>query len=173
MIRVPQIDRPALMKAFANADLRGKAALLLATWFGVGSVPVTPGTFGTVASLPLILILNHASPLQKVSFLVLFTALAIWSAGLCARILGKKDPSEIVIDEVAGFLLTVLFLPPSRTVLLLAFILFRVFDILKPFPIGTLDRNIPGGTGIVVDDLFAGVYTYIGTRLLLILLNGN
>ena len=173
MMRIPQTDRPALMKAFGNADLRGKTALLLATWFGTGAMPVTPGTFGTVASLPLILILNHATPLQKVSFLIVFIALAIWSSSLCARILGKKDPSEIVIDEVAGFLLTILFLPTSWTALLLAFVLFRIFDILKPFPIGALDRNIPGGTGIVVDDLLAGVYTYIGTRLLLILLNGN
>jgi phosphatidylglycerophosphatase A len=171
LIRRPQTDSIPLMKAFGNADLRGRTALLLATWFGVGSMPVTPGTFGTVASLPLIMILNHATPLLKVTFLIIFIALAIWSAGLCAGILGKKDPSEIVIDEVAGFLLTVLFLPTSWTVLLLAFVLFRVFDILKPFPIGALDRNVPGGTGIVVDDLLAGVYAYIGTRLLLILFN--
>jgi phosphatidylglycerophosphatase A len=78
------------MKAFANADLQGKAALLLATWFGIGSMPVTPGTFGTVASLPLILILNHATSVQKVSFLIILIALAIWSAGLCERLLVAK-----------------------------------------------------------------------------------
>jgi len=160
-----------LLKAFRNADLKGRTALLLATWFGTGALPVTPGTFGTLASLPIVLILNQATRLQKVSFLILFIALAIWSAGLCARILGKDDPSEVVIDEVAGFLLTVLFLPASWNALLLAFVLFRVFDILKPFPIGTLDKRIPGGTGIVIDDLLAGVYAYLGTRLLLTLLN--
>lgn len=165
----PQIDSAALLKAFGNADLKGRTALLLATWFGTGALPVTPGTFGTLASLPIVLILNQATRLQKVSFLILFIALAIWSAGLCARILGKDDPSEVVIDEVAGFLLTVLFLPASWNALLLAFVLFRVFDILKPFPIGTLDKRIPGGTGIVSDDLLAGVYTYLATRLLLTL----
>ncbi len=170
MIRLPHIDRRALRKAFSDADLRGKAGLLLATWFGVGSLPVTPGTFGTVASLPLILILSHATPVFKVSFLIILIVLAIWSAGLCEKLLGKKDPSEVVIDEVAGFLLTVLFLPTSWTVLLLAFVLFRVFDILKPFPIRALERNISGGTGIVVDDLLAGVYAHFATRLLLVLL---
>jgi phosphatidylglycerophosphatase A len=161
-----------LRKAFGEADLWGRTALLLATWFGIGSLPVTPGTFGTVATLPLILILTHATPLHKVAVLIILIPVAIWSSGLCARLLGKDDPSEIVIDEVAGFLLTALFLPASWPALLSAFILFRVFDILKPFPIGALDKNIPGGTGIVVDDLLAGVYAYLGTRLLLTFFTG-
>jgi phosphatidylglycerophosphatase A len=171
--RLPQTDTPAWRQAFGKADLRGRAALLLATWFGVGSMPVTPGTFGTVASLPLILILKHTTALHQVVALIVFIPLAIWSSGLCARLVQKDDPSEIVIDEVAGFLLTTLFLPASWSALVLAFILFRVFDILKPFPIGALDKNIPGGTGIVMDDLLAGVYAYLGTRLLLTLFNGS
>ena len=173
MIRIPQIDKFALRQAFGRADLLGRTALLLATWFGIGSLPETPGTFGTVASLPIILILTNATLLHKAVALIIFIPVAIWSSGLCARLLGKDDPSEIVIDEVAGFLLTALFLPATWPALLLAFILFRAFDILKPFPIGALDKNIPGGTGIVVDDLLAGVYAYLGTRLLLTLFAGS
>jgi phosphatidylglycerophosphatase A len=172
-MRIPQTDKPAWRQAFGKADLKGRTALLLATWFGIGSMPVTPGTFGTVASLPLILILSFATPLHKVTALIVFIPLAIWSAGLCARLVEREDPSEIVIDEVAGFLLTTLFLPATWTAFVLAFILFRVFDILKPFPIGALDKNIPGGTGIVMDDLLAGVYAYLGTRLLFTLFNGS
>jgi len=102
-------------------------------------------------------------------FLVISIVAAIWSAGVTERILGRDDPSEVVIDEVAGFLLTVYLLPLSWRSIALGFIMFRFFDILKPFPIKRLER-IGGGTGIVLDDLGAGVYAALSINFLFVFL---
>ncbi len=100
--------------------------------------------------------------------LAVVTVLGIWAGSRVERVLGKKDPALIVIDEVAGMLLSVLFLPPSVPVLATAFVLFRLFDIWKPYP-AQESQALTGGMGVMIDDLVAGLYTLIlimGSRAL-------
>lgn len=132
-------------------------------------MPIASGTFGTLGAVPLVLISSALRPNFAVLFLLAFTLLAIWISGLSREILGRDDPSEIVIDEVAGFLLTLLFIPITWFSLFIGFVLFRIFDILKPFPIRRLER-IKGGAGIVLDDILAGIYANLSLRIVLSLI---
>jgi phosphatidylglycerophosphatase A len=146
-------------------------ATLIATFFGVGRLRPGPGTWGALATALLWwLIASHVSSsarLPLILFLIaLVTAIGIPAATLEARGSGKKDPSHVVIDEVAGQLVTYIACPIVWRALLAGFILFRVFDILKPPPVRSLEK-LPEGTGIVVDDLGAGLYGLIVLQLLL------
>jgi len=141
--------------------------LFLASGCGVGYLPYCPGTFGTVVAVPLSLIVNRialTNPWFSAIVLVALTAIAIWVAGRAAPLFGKKDPQVIVIDEIAGFVLAN-FLTASWTTLIIAFGLFRFFDIAKTFPAGKLEM-LPGGSGIVLDDMCAGLYSFVILRLL-------
>jgi phosphatidylglycerophosphatase A len=138
--------------------MRGKAALVLATWFGCGLAPLAPGTIGTLAAVPLVLAFHRLALPLRAGALAAVVMVAIWSAGVCEKILDRRDPKVIVIDEVVGFLLTMAFLPLSALSFWLGLALFRFFDIAKPFPIRTIDRNVQGGLGVVADDLVAGVF---------------
>jgi phosphatidylglycerophosphatase A len=151
-----------------TAPWKDRIALVLAAWFGSGLVPRAPGTAGTAAGYPLILLVFAAGPLVTLGLLVVLIPVSIWAAGRAERILDLKDPSLVVIDEVAGMALGLAFLPLSIPVLIIGFILFRIFDIIKPFPVRRLEQ-FPGGTGIVLDDLMAGVYTHLGLRILLLI----
>jgi phosphatidylglycerophosphatase A len=153
-------------KIFRKAGLFDKCALVLAVWFGAGLMPKAPGTFGTLAAVPLVLIMGCLGTVSSVLFLLGFIFLAVWTSGLSGKLLEREDPGEVVIDEVAGLLLTLFFLPQTWASLSLGFVLFRFFDILKPFPIGRLER-IKGGMGIVSDDLLAGIYANLLLRILL------
>jgi phosphatidylglycerophosphatase A len=164
----PRSDTLTFREAFRKADLPMKSALCLSSWFGAGLMPLAPGTFGTLTALPLVLVLNHLGELYEGLALVLLIPLAVWSSSLSERCLGRNDPPEVVVDEVAGFLLTLFLLPLSWLTLCLGFILFRLFDIAKPFPIGWFERKLRGGTGIVLDDLMAGIYANLGLRLLML-----
>ena len=164
-----QANNLSLWNIFKQADPPGKIALALSTWFGTGLLPGVPGTFGTLAAVPLTLALSSLTIRQKAIVLVIIVIVAIWSSGRTQDMLGKKDPSEVVIDEVAGFVLTMLLLPSTSLAFILGFTLFRFFDILKPFPIRHLER-IRSGFGIVFDDLLAGVYAFAGVEIILILL---
>jgi phosphatidylglycerophosphatase A len=157
-----------LKKAFKEADFAGKTALILASWFGSGLAPVAPGTFGTLAGVPLVLLMGCLGSIQALLFLLGFIALAVWSAEATRKMLARSDPSLVVIDEVAGFLLTLFLTPLSLVHVCIGFLLFRVFDIFKPFPIRNLER-LKGGLGIVADDLLAGVYANLSLRFLLFL----
>lgn len=156
-------------KVFRKADFSGKLALVLAAWFGTGLLPKAPGTFGALAALPLVLAMSYLKHLSAVLFLVGFVLLAIWASGISGRILGRDDPHEVVIDEVAGFLLTLCLLPPTGLTLSMGFVLFRFFDIAKPFPIKRLEK-MRGGWGIVLDDLMAGIYAHLCLRILFLFL---
>jgi phosphatidylglycerophosphatase A len=164
----PQSDSLTFRDAFRKADISEKSALCFASWFGAGLMPVAPGTFGTLTAVPLVLILNHLGALYEGLALLLLVPLAIWSSNVCERCLGRNDPPEVVVDEVAGFLLTLFLLPLSWLTLCLGFVLFRVFDIAKPFPIRWFEKKLRGGTGVVLDDLMAGVYANLGLRLVLL-----
>jgi phosphatidylglycerophosphatase A len=146
-------------------------ATLVATFFGAGRLRPGPGTWGSLSTALLWwLIASHVSPSARlpliVALLVAVVAIGIPAATLEARGSGKKDPSHVVIDEVAGQLVTYIACPIVWRALLAGFILFRVFDILKPPPVRSLEK-LPEGTGIVVDDLGAGVYGLIVLQLLL------
>ncbi len=133
-------------------------AKLLATWFGCGLVPFAPGTAGSLAAVLLAVPFTRASPLFLLLAAALLTPVAFWSAGATARALSRKDPGLIVIDEVVGQWIA---LAGARRLnwrsLLIGFVLFRLFDVWKPFPARRLE-SLPGGFGIVADDIMAGVY---------------
>jgi phosphatidylglycerophosphatase A len=135
---------------------------MAATFFGTGYAPIASGTVATAATIPLYLALTlipsqSARPYVEIAALVVATAIGVAAAGLLERRLGVEDPSEVVIDEVAGFLLTMLFIPPGILTLVAGFLLFRIFDIVKPWPAGPAER-IGGGWGIMADDLVCGLY---------------
>jgi len=143
----------------------------VATFFGAGRLRPGPGTWGALATALLWWLLAwHLSPSARIPviliLIVVVVAIGIPASTLEARGCGKKDPSHVVIDEVAGQLVTLIACPIVWQALLAGFILFRVFDILKPPPIRALEK-LPEGTGIVVDDLGAGVYGLIVVQLLL------
>jgi phosphatidylglycerophosphatase A len=122
----------------------------------VGRAPLAPGTAAS-ALTALGLWLLALSPLLLAAVFVGVTLIGTWAAGEAERALGGKDPGAIVVDEVAGMVLSVLAAPPTPAVLVVAFLLFRVFDVVKPFPAGRSQR-LPGGVGVMVDDLIAGLY---------------
>jgi phosphatidylglycerophosphatase A len=155
---------PNAIESFHKAGPLDKLALILSSCFGFGLIPVAQGTFGTLAGIPLAMALAHVGPMAAAYLLFFFVLLSIWTSGRSARALEKDDPAEVVIDETAGLLLTLFLLPATGFNLCLGFILFRLFDILKPFPIRRLEK-VEGGAGIVLDDLLAGVYGNVCLRL--------
>jgi phosphatidylglycerophosphatase A len=158
-------------KGFKESDTLGKAAVILATWFGMGYFPFAPGTIGTVGAIPLSLALLRCPFSFRVSFFLGFFVLAVWASGRSESLLGTRDPSQVVIDEVVGFLTATIFMQTSWRDVGIAFFLFRFFDIVKPFPAGLLDRKLGGGIGIVLDDVAAGGYA-LGVIFLMHLLLG-
>lgn len=162
-----QSDNLSVPDAFRQTGFRGKLALILATWFGSGLAPVVPGTVGTLAAVPLVL-LTDLGAWCSVLAPVVITVVAIWASNRTQGLLGRTDPSEVVIDEVAGFLVTMLLVPPSWTSIGLGFILFRFFDIVKPWPVRQAER-LKGGLGVVMDDLLAGIYANLILRGILLL----
>ena len=126
--------------------------------FGSGLSPKAPGTMGTLMAVPFVLLWQQL-PLWGFALVVLLSCLVgVWLCGVTARNLGVHDHPGIVWDEFAGYWLTMLFAPSGWQWLLLGFVLFRIFDILKPWPIGWVDRRVSGGLGIMLDDILAGIY---------------
>lgn len=133
----------------------------LAYGFGAGLSPRAPGTMGTLVAIPLYLLLR---PLPVGWYLLVLTGLilvGIWACGKAENEAQAHDPSAIVWDEVVGFLLAMTAAPTGWLWILAGFTLFRFFDILKPWPIRELDRRVPGGLGVVLDDLLAGAMTWV------------
>jgi phosphatidylglycerophosphatase A len=142
-------------------------AALLATWFGSGRLPKAPGTWGTLAALPVaILIAELAGRHALILATLLVAAGGLWAshrylaAGDRAAS-GDHDPGEVVIDEAAGLWLTLWVLPFAWPYYLYAFLAFRLFDIAKPWPIRLLERRLPGAWGVMADDLLAGLYAWV------------
>ncbi len=134
---------------------------LFATGLGAGYSPVAPGTAGTLLAIPLYLILSRIpSPVYEITILAFFF-FSTWVSEAAQRYFGRKDDPRIVIDEMVGFLVTMLWLPKAYFSILLGFLLFRIFDILKPFPIRQVDKRCRGGFGVVLDDVLAGLYSNI------------
>ena len=132
--------------------------LILATGFGVGYSPIAPGTLGTLVAIPVYYFLsNISSPIYEIT-LIGFFFLSVWISENAEIFFGKKDDQRIVIDEIMGFLITMLWVPKTIRFIIIAFFLFRFFDILKPFPIRHIEKRFKGGFGVVLDDVMAGVY---------------
>ena len=145
----------------------GEWAQWVATGFGVGYMPVAPGTAGSVLGLLLyLLVLRRASPALYASVLLGILILGGYTAGRTERALGKTDPRQVVIDEILGMLLTYFLLPVGLIGGALGFMFFRLFDILKPPPLRWLQKR-PGGAGIMLDDIGAAVYAHLLTRWVL------
>jgi len=150
---------------FHRAGSAGKLAFVLSSALGAGLFPLAQGTVGTLAGIPLVILLAHLNPFAGAVFILVVIVLAVWSSHLTCRLLANDDPAEVVIDEVAGILITFFLVPFSWLYLCFGFVLFRVFDILKPYPGRRLEK-LEGGFGIVADDLLAGLYANLCLRVL-------
>ena len=140
------------------------AGLAIATALGAGYAPKAPGTAGSAVGLLLWLALPHVLWMQLLAVAIVSIA-GIWSGSVAERHFGKSDPGQVVVDEVAGMMVTCILNPlPGPGSMLAAFVLFRAADIVKPFPVNRLER-LPGGLGIMADDLAAGIYANMGLRL--------
>lgn len=145
-------------------------ALLLATAGGAGYVPVAPGTAGSllvVPAVPWLALLARDRPTAMALVVAAVVALAVWAAGRAELMLGRHDDGCVVIDEVAGMVAGAALVPPTWGAAALLFVAFRVFDVWKPPPVGFLDRTVDGGLGVVLDDVVAGVYAGVVTRLVM------
>jgi phosphatidylglycerophosphatase A len=140
-------------------SLPREPAALLATWFGSGYLPVAPGSWASLIALPCAALLVWlGGPLLVVAACVAVFVVGMWAANAYMAAAGVHDPPAIVIDEVVGQWLVVALAPLDPAVYALGFLLFRVFDVLKPWPANVVDRAITGGFGVMLDDVVAGVY---------------
>lgn len=128
-------------------------------------MPVAPGTFGTVLGIPVYLLLRELSEAQYVAGVLLLLILGVWFCQIAERELGAHDHSSIVLDEVVGYLVTLWAAPKGIAWLAVGFVLFRAFDIWKPFPIRRVER-LPGGVGVMADDVVAGLYAFASVQIL-------
>jgi phosphatidylglycerophosphatase A len=137
-------------------------ALAIATVFGIGYVPVAPGTFGSAAGLLLWMVLPASAIVQAAAIVALFVLGSI-AGNSAERHFGRTDPSQVIIDEVMGMLLTLFLIPVSLKEALLGFLFFRASDIIKPYPANRLER-LPGGVGVMADDAMAAIYANLALR---------
>ena len=139
----------------------------MATGFGSGLVPFAPGTAGTLIGILIYLALSRLSWTLYLVFVVTITLLACYVSREAERMFEEKDPPRVVIDEIIGFQWSMFLISPTVLHVFAGFILFRFFDILKVFPAGYFQRSLPGGWGIVMDDVVAGMYSNIALLLLI------
>lgn len=145
-------------------------ALAVATVAGVGYAPVAPGTFGSLAGLVLWWVLPASTATQAAAIAVLF-AVGSWSGSVAERHFGRTDPGQVVIDEVMGMLITLFLNPVGWMGAIGAFLLFRISDVIKPWPANRLER-LHGGVGVMADDAMAAVYANLALRAALALTGG-
>ena len=146
-----------------------RIVLFIASGAYTGYIPVASGTWGTLLAFPLFWLFEPWRHLSTGLYLAWYAAavlFACWIAGRAEAILQEHDSHAIVIDEIVGYLGATLFMAPTWENTLIAFVVFRVFDVIKPFPAGTIDRKLPGGAGVVLDDVVSGIYANLATRAL-------
>jgi phosphatidylglycerophosphatase A len=141
-------------------------ALALATTLGVGFVPYAPGTFGSAAGLLLWWLLPNSLVVQAAAIVIVF-ALGSWSANIAEHHFGASDPPPVVIDEVMGMWVTLLLNPVGWQGAVIGFLLFRLFDVIKPYPADRLE-HLHGGLGVMADDGMAAIYANIALRLVIL-----
>jgi phosphatidylglycerophosphatase A len=143
-----------------------RLALLLATFGYVGLCPIAPGTAGSAAALVLYAALRYVgSPVIDLGVILLLFAVGCWAGSVAERHYGRTDPGAVVLDEVIGMLLTLWLVPVTWVGVVVGFLLFRTFDIVKPFPARQCER-LHGGLGIMADDAVAGIYGNLALRLI-------
>lgn len=125
--------------------------------FGIGRFPKGPGTVGTLVTIPIVILLSKLGPLYYMGAVILLLPVGIAACEAYEQVKGGHDHKEIVIDEVLGFLITMVWLPMTWQAILIGFGLFRLLDITKPLFIGYLDKKIQGGLGVMIDDVAAGI----------------
>ncbi len=138
----------------------------LALGFGTGLAAKAPGTFGTLVGIPLFLIMQSLPVAIYCLITIILFLVGIWICDRTARELGVHDHPGIVWDEVVGYLVTMIMAPAGWLWVILGFILFRIFDIWKPWPIRVIDQRVSGGFGIMLDDLIAGIFALISLHIL-------
>ena len=143
---------------------------MIASVCGIGYIPFAPGTFGSAAGLVVWALVPPAAAAQVIAIVMLF-AVGSWSGTIAEQHFGRTDPSHVVIDEVMGMLITLFWNPVGWRGAVVAFLLFRVFDVVKPFPSNRLER-LPGGVGVMADDAMAAVYANVALHVVL-LASGN
>jgi phosphatidylglycerophosphatase A len=147
----------------AAATMSDRVATVIATAFGAGFSPIAPGTAGSLVGLALFWPLQMAAPPVQVVVTLLTYFAGVAASSRLAQRLGRKDPGAAVIDEVVGMWLTMLFLPFTPATAVAGFLLFRVLDVFKPYPARQFE-SLPGGWGIMTDDVMAGVYANLLLR---------
>lgn len=144
-----------------------RLAVFIATVGYCGYFPIAPGTVGSAAGLVFYLLVWWAqSPLFEAALIVLLFAVGVWAGTTSERYFGGIDPGPIVLDEVVGMLITLAFIPVGIAGALIGFVLFRLFDVLKPFPAGRFEK-LHGGLGVMADDAMAAIYANLVLRLVL------
>lgn len=150
-----------------------RTVLFIASGAYTGYIPVASGTWGTLLAFPLFWIFAPCRQVSTALYILSFVAavlFAIWIAGRAETLLQEHDSHAIVIDEIVGYLAATLFMAPTWEHTLIAFVTFRVFDVLKPYPAGAIDRGMGGGAGVVLDDVVSGLYANLATRALMAVL---
>jgi len=143
--------------------------LIIATGCYSGYLPKAPGTWGSLVGLLLVFLLHNLSlPVYLAVVAVLFVV-GSFAAGEAEKILDNRDPGAVVIDEIVGMLIAMVAVPLTPLTMTLGFVLFRIFDIVKPFPVNIFDQRLHGGLGIMLDDVIAGIYSLIVLQLILFL----
>ncbi|MGB6972308.1 MAG: phosphatidylglycerophosphatase A [Desulfobulbales bacterium] len=143
--------------------------MLIATGFYSGYLPKAPGTWGSLVGVLLVFLLHALSLQIYLSVVAGLFIVGSFVAGEAEKILDNRDPGVVVIDEIVGMLITMIAVPVTPLTMVLGFILFRVFDIAKPFPVNFFDQHFHGGLGIMLDDVVAGIYSLIIMQLILLL----
>jgi phosphatidylglycerophosphatase A len=152
-------------KPAVTFDLK-KPVQFLALGFGSGLAPKAPGTFGTLAAIPIFLLLTMLTPLYYMIAVIIMSIAGIYICGKAADDVGVHDHPSIVWDEFVGYFITMFMVPISWQSVLVGFLLFRFFDIFKPWPISFIDKKVSGGFGIMLDDVIAGVFALIIMQLI-------
>ena len=151
-----------------NSTRKNDIVIFVATGFFTGFLPTMPGTWGTFAGIPLVIISHRLTSIMQAIVTVVFVTVAVYIAGRAELLFEDRDARPIVIDEMVGFLITLLWLPLNFLTLCLGFVLFRLFDIVKPPPISTVEKRLQSGWAVVMDDVLAGIFANVTLRFLLI-----
>ncbi len=149
-----------------------KLIIILASVGYIGYIPFASGTFGSIVGIPLFFAFDGLRYVSTSAYLLTFAAAvlaACWIAGSAEKILDEHDSHKIVIDEVVGYLAATLFLEPTWSHAIAAFFIFRVLDVVKPFPADYIDANLSGGYGVTLDDVVSGLYSNLVLRALILL----
>jgi phosphatidylglycerophosphatase A len=158
------------LTALVRTPIRKEILIACSTGLYAGYIPVASGTFGTVVGIPFCYVSTLLGPPLGLVFIVLFIGVAVWLASEAEEIFQAKDSGLIVIDEMVGMVVTMYLIPWNLLNLVMGFFVFRFFDIVKPYPIRRLEKSLPGGYGVVGDDVLAGVYANIVLRVVVALI---